>query len=310
VAYVKNFEKELFSKNKKAPWRFKNALRNSLYLKRRLARWTASLVGRSEWTELKENDFLVLSEIFGPHTADVRKGIKKIILNQNPFRCFDDYSFDKNDLKCAFKGRDIVAVIVCSEHDYNFMRFVFPELNLLRIRYGFSSRVFSCHEPKKKQIAFMPKKHEQEARSLINILKFRGKLRDFEFVKMESMVGEEVAKTLKESAIFLSFNRREGFGMPAAEAMACGCVVIGYDGEGGKEFFKEEFCYPMREADLIGFAETVESVIDQFEKDKRSLLEMGKKASDFILNNYSLESEEASIILAWEKILQKHNQNL
>ena len=38
--------------------------------------------------------------------------------------------------------------------------------------------------------------------------------------------------TLRESAIFLSFSLREGLPLPPAEAMACGCVVIGFHGFG------------------------------------------------------------------------------
>jgi glycosyltransferase involved in cell wall biosynthesis len=42
---------------------------------------------------------------------------------------------------------------------------------------------------------------------------------------------------LKESLLFLSFVNGEGLGLLAVEAMSCGCVVVGYDGMGGKEFF-------------------------------------------------------------------------
>ena len=49
---------------------------------------------------------------------------------------------------------------------------------------------------------------------------------------------------MQESLLFLSFGFPEGFGLPVAEAFACGCAVIGYDGLGGRELFKYASQYP------------------------------------------------------------------
>ena len=85
--------------------------------------------------------------------------------------------------------------------------------------------------------------------------------------------------------------------------MACGCIVIGYHGMGGKEFFKPEFSFPIEVGDIIGFAKTVESVIKEYENNAITLQAKTKIAADYILHKYSLAREEYDIINTWEKIL-------
>ncbi len=43
---------------------------------------------------------------------------------------------------------------------------------------------------------------------------------------------EDVAAAFRRSAVFLSTQDKEGFGLPAIEAMNCGCLVAGYAGTG------------------------------------------------------------------------------
>jgi glycosyltransferase involved in cell wall biosynthesis len=150
----------------------------------------------------------------------------------------------------------------------------------------------------------MPRKFANDATQIINILKAWGAVKDFKLVEIDNMEEKKVAEILRESLIFLSLSHREGFGMPSAEAMACGCIVIGYDGKGGREFFKEEFCYPVEQDNLIGFAQTVKKVIEEYEMNKEIFLEKGRMASEFILTAYSLKREEEDVVRVWQEILK------
>ncbi|HSW89667.1 MAG TPA: glycosyltransferase [Patescibacteria group bacterium] len=51
----------------------------------------------------------------------------------------------------------------------------------------------------------------------------------------------KLAKLYNEHQIFISLGYPEGFGRPAAEAMACGCVVVGFTGGGGSDFMSDGF---------------------------------------------------------------------
>ena len=113
---------------------------------------------------------------------------------------------------------------------------------------------------------------------------------------------QQVAQCMKQSAIFLSFNINEGFGMPPAEAMACGCIVVGYTGQGGNEIFNSEFSYPIPDRNVQEYVKTLEKVIKAFNVNPELFVEKGKKASEFILTNYSMTVEEQDIISTWKAI--------
>jgi glycosyltransferase involved in cell wall biosynthesis len=55
---------------------------------------------------------------------------------------------------------------------------------------------------------------------------------DVPWVEIDGLAEAEVAARLSAHAIFFSTQNGEGFGLPAIEAMARGCVVTGYPGTG------------------------------------------------------------------------------
>jgi glycosyltransferase involved in cell wall biosynthesis len=118
------------------------------------------------------------------------------------------------------------------------------------------------------------------------------------------MTEAEVAAGMRDSLIYLSFSNQEGFSLSAMEAMACGCVVVGYHGIAASEYFKEEFCYPINSDDIINYAKTVEAVIKEYSENSTRILAKGRKASEFILKTYSLEREANDVVNFWRGILK------
>ncbi|WP_231283066.1 glycosyltransferase [Capnocytophaga ochracea] len=149
----------------------------------------------------------------------------------------------------------------------------------------------------------MPRKLTDDVRQVILILKLRGVLSNWSLVSIDNKNELEVANIMKESVFFLSFNHREGFGLPPIEAMACGCYVIGYHGEGGREYFNPKFSSSIEGGNIIEYVKKVEELLLIYEKSPEIIIEKGKKASDFILSNYSMEREEKDTISIWNNIL-------
>lgn len=94
---------------------------------------------------------------------------------------------------------------------------------------------------KRLQIAYMPRKMPQEVTSIRNIFSWRHpELAHVPWVPVEGVSRAEAARILGESALYLSTSWYEGFGLPPLEAMACGCVVVGFHGWGGLDYVTPE----------------------------------------------------------------------
>ncbi len=148
----------------------------------------------------------------------------------------------------------------------------------------------------------MPRKLSHDISQVIKILQLKGIDSSWNLIPIENKSEREVAKIMRESAIFLSFNHREGFGLPPAEAMACGCIVVGYKGRGGEEYFNPEFSYSIEEGDIIGYVNKIIYVIGLFETHLDLVTSQRKQASDFILTNYSIANEIDDVKTSWKNI--------
>lgn len=58
------------------------------------------------------------------------------------------------------------------------------------------------------------------------------------FKMINGLRQEQLARELGSHKFYLTLTPMEGFGLPALEAMASGCVVLGFDAYGGRDYFK------------------------------------------------------------------------
>lgn len=89
------------------------------------------------------------------------------------------------------------------------------------------------------RIAFMPRKNAALGRQMREVATAAlgpGSRISLEWVPLDKRPLEEVARELALSHIFLSTGFPEGFGLPPAEAMAAGCIPVGFTGFGGWEY--------------------------------------------------------------------------
>ena len=250
-------------------------------------------------------DFLVVPEIYGPELAAALPGVTKVIYNQSGSLTFQGYPMDGSGDMTPYLDPSVVAAFVISDTVAAYVGYVFPGMPLYRmhwsIDFGTFSYVGASH--KDRQICFMPRRHAEEATQVFNILKFRGALEGFRVVAIEGMTARQTADVMGKSMLFFSFGYPEGLPLPPAEAMARGCVVVGYDGWGGREYFKREFCYPIEAGDVLAFAETAERVLAACRAGERSALERGRTASKYIREHYSRQIEEEDVVRAWTELM-------
>lgn len=250
------------------------------------------------------DEFIVIPEIFGPHMAQIARGTKKVVYNQSGSLTFQGYPIDGSGDDTPYTDPEVVATFAISENVIDYVGYAFPDMPIYRMRWSIDQSAFSFvgASHKKRQICFMPRRRPEEAAQLFNLLKFRGALEGFRVVAIHDMTAKQTADVMGQSMLFFSFGYPEGLPLPPAEAMSRGCVVVGYHGWGGKEYFLSDVCYPVEAGDVLGFARVAEKVLDGCRRNEPHVLEKGRLASKLIKSQYSAQNEVDDVLLAWEQL--------
>jgi hypothetical protein len=117
---------------------------------------------------------------------------------------------------------------------------------------------------KRLQIACMPRKNPGDLQQIQGIFRSRfPRYRKVPFVVIDEMSQRQTAAVLAESAVFLATGYPEGCPLPPLEALASGCLVVGFAGRGGREYLRHgENCLLAADGDVLGAAHRLGRVID------------------------------------------------
>ena len=197
------------------------------------------------------------------------------------------------------------------------------------LRPGIDTALFSPLSEQKDgqivRIAFMPRKNKIFARQIRELAEARLHRRGFpfslEWFSIEGRSQAEVALMLKSAHIFLATGFPEGCSLPPLEALACGCVPVGFTGLGGWDYMRQaaDFpgvaspLWPLREvpwsgngfyaadADVPGAVFALEAALDLFVRGGKNL-EALRRAGQTTAAAYSLTAQEQSVVTFWSKL--------
>lgn len=248
------------------------------------------------------NDVVLLPEVFSKWIYQLPK-MAKVMFTQSLSLTFAEYPGNYT-VRPFYYHADVAGAICVSEEIQKYLAWTYPKLFLQRVYPGIDPTIFKPMG-KKPQISFMPRKLPTHAVQIFNLLRHRGLLESFTIVPIEGVSRQQAAEVMAQSAMFFNFADIEGFSLPAAEAMACGCVVVGYHAIGGREYFLPEHSFPVNSGDILAYLQAAERAIDLFRTDRARFDAMGQAASNFVQDRYSLENEESSIVTAWKAILSR-----
>lgn len=245
----------------------------------------------------KTSDFVALPEIYGQHLPAMFPGLRKVVFNQNCYNTFSNMPLDYAG-PCLYETAE--AVITVSEDSAAYLRMAFPKARVHRVTYGIDLDAYRyLPEEKERRIAYMPRKNEGDVNQVIQCLKRTGCT--WALTPIHDVSEAEAAAALRAATIFLGFGHPEGFGLPPAEAMACGCIVIGCDGLGGREFLRAPHARPVPFGDIRAYVDEVHACIAAPEAARR---EQGAAAAAFIRERYTPERETESVVAAWRAIIE------
>jgi glycosyltransferase involved in cell wall biosynthesis len=133
------------------------------------------------------------------------------------------------------------GVIASSQAVHEFFRDVYGLADLPLLPYAIDTARFAPSGRKKRQIVFMPRKLPEDAAFIQSVFRRRHtRYADVQWVRIDGVTQREAARVMGESSCFLSLSHKESFGLPPLEAMACGCLVAGFHGDGGREYMTSE----------------------------------------------------------------------
>ena len=247
---------------------------------------------------LGERDVIAVPEVYGAAIGELPRGIRQVIFNQGAYLALDHIVKGGETATAPYAGNpDLAAVVVVSDDSAQVMRYAFPDVPVQRIRHGIDPQLHHPPaEPPARRIAYMTRRRSDEAAQVLRLLELRGALAGWEVVPIHDRSEREVADIMRGSRIFLSFSQREGFGLPPLEALACGCIVVGYHGFGGRELFQEPFALAIEDSDTVAFARAVEDVMRRVDADPAGIAAASEAGSRFALERYSQAAERQSLI--------------
>ncbi len=305
VAYPKY---DLKSKLYHAFFNFKEWIRKTLF-KRSEKNYNRFKLGQSLVTIFKtlppihQNDLLVLPEYNASTFVQTYPGVPYIIFNQNAYLTFEFKPVPKKPFALnqpwiapsPYLNPFLKKVIVVSDDNFEYLKYVFPAIKMDRVHLSIDYNLFNDESPKEFMISFMPRKGLEDARQVLAILAERGNLKNWKVFPLDNMSQDQIASHLRSSAIFLSFAEKEGFSLPILEALASGCIVVGYHGEGGREIIQN----PIEAGNIIAFVKKVEEIALQIEQNRENL---SKKEAIRVREEYTLSQEKEDLMRIYSSL--------
>jgi hypothetical protein len=265
---------------------------------------TTRVVSAEEIT-LGPRDIFVVPEIFGQSICDLPRNTRQVIFNQNAYLTLKSLEDGPANAAPYTNNPDLVMVLVVSQDNAEVLKRTFPETPVRRLRLGIDSSLY--HPPqasKQRRLVYMPRKRREDAAAVLAQLRLRGVLNGWDIVAIDGRSEAETAELLRTARLFLSFSFREGFGLPPLEALACGCIVVGYHGFGGREYFHPPFAIAVEDGDIAAFVRTVEATIHNIDTDPQYADSLAAAASRFVSERYPVEAEKQELLNIFGPLLQ------
>ena len=245
---------------------------------------------RSYFNFDKKKDFIILPEIFA-HLADdllIKKGIDYAIFVQNGYVI--QSTNNENKLSKAYKKAKFI--LSYSNDITNCINLKFPSLKTKIIKISYALNLNNKIRFKKKNlITFMSRKLPQHSKLVTNYLKSHLPI-NWKLKNIHQLSEKETYSILKKSKIFLAFSSFEGLALPPIEAALAGNYVIGYSGEGGKEYWNSSIFTEVNSGNINHFVKSINEKIIFLKNNKK----FPKKNLINLENQFSSETETKNII--------------
>lgn len=237
------------------------------------------------------NDFIVIPEIWAANYGlqCLENGFSYAIFVQNGYFILNGKEkFEESTLKTIYEQSNCLLSI--SEDTTNIISLAYPTIQTNKIiRLLPNIGPFFPNRKKEKIITYMPRKLPDHAAKVCFYLK-EHLPKDWQIMSIENKNEQDVAEILSKSSIFMSFSDQEGFSLPPIEAAFAGNIVVGYTGQGAKEYFKKPLFREVYYGDFTAYIKNTLLSISDIEKGIYKSGEFTKNIKN-IKNIYSKKNE-------------------
>lgn len=237
------------------------------------------------------DDVLMVPELPVVPGHDPAPGARKVIMNQNHFYTYCTWPDDVAYLDWSPSP----TVWVVSRESLDVMSRLHPELRPRLVPNPIDPELFAPGPRERPSIAWMPRKRPREAALVQRLLASDPRARGVDLHAIDAMPAQEVARTLGSATVFLALGHTESFGLPVAEALAAGCLVVGYPAGGGHELFEAPGAWAVPDQrPLLLVDRAMEVLADP------SLAALGAANREWVLDHYPVAATTRALVAAVE----------
>lgn len=243
--------------------------------------------------DLDDSDILVVPGDFIAEGYDPAPGCRKVIYNQGHFLTFTTASMAKYPV-----WDPTPTMWVSSQASYDVMERLAHALPLESIRlipHSIDAQLFRPAKKRQHKVAWMSQKRPDEARLLHALFTTDPRFDKTILSEIRGLPQRQTATELSSTSVFIALGYREGFGMPIAEALASGSVVVGYPAGGGAELFRAPGTYSIRESDAVAIIEKVAELMNNLPSEKER-----SSYREWVKQHYSIAQQQKFLTRAVE----------
>jgi glycosyltransferase involved in cell wall biosynthesis len=151
-------------------------------------------------------------------------------------------------------------------------------------------------------LACMPRKGAHHLRLVKGLLAASAvtELAGLRWLDIDGLPRSRVAERMREAHVYVSTSVREGLGLPPLEAMAAGCLVVGFAGGGGLDYASADNGIWVEDENPWALAEALESTVRHLlDPSARIALEAKRSAARATARRYSRARFEQDLIAFW-----------
>lgn len=236
--------------------------------------------------KISHSDIIIATE-FRPYEGLLFKESTKIMFLQNWMgltKWLETEDKEKTYLELGYN-----KVMTCSQFCSNYVE---QHMNIPvdTITNGIDLALFKPVDNKRivNRILVMSRKKPTDLATILNLLKNS----IYEIRIVDGLTQNQLINEYQSADIFVATGYPEGFSLPPLEAMACGCVVVGFTGGGGGEFMlHNQTALVANDGDCQAVADMLLALSEDPVKKEKIRLQGIAKASEYSLENTKLVLE-------------------